>query len=245
MSRQFVIGDIHGSLRAFETLLGLLELSSKDTLILLGDYVDRGPDSRGVMERILALRTELELVPLFGNHEEMMCEAVREVAGGKGVQSEALYGWIHCGGEETLRSYAGKRSNGTDDVERLKRVPDEHWRFLMRQCRDYHETETHIFAHATPLPQVALSEQPLYALRWRKLHDPQPHVSGKTVVVGHTRQPYGRPSSWGHTLALDTGAGTGPSQWLTAFSLGEDYLWQANEQGEHQQGPFDRLGLRL
>ena len=72
LGRLLAIGDIHGCLPALETVLAAVSPRPNDTLVLLGDYVDRGPQSRGVIERLLALKEQCCLVPLLGNHDEMM-----------------------------------------------------------------------------------------------------------------------------------------------------------------------------
>ena len=72
--RTIAISDIHGCLAALDTLLAAIEPQPADTLVLLGDYIDRGPHSRGVIERLLALQQKCHLVPLLGNHDEMMLD---------------------------------------------------------------------------------------------------------------------------------------------------------------------------
>ncbi len=95
--RTLAIGDIHGCLRAFDTLLEMVSPTLDDTLVTLGDYVDRGPDSRGVIERLLSLEKFTQFVPLRGNHEEMMCAARDGRAD--------LHFWMRVGGDETVASY--------------------------------------------------------------------------------------------------------------------------------------------
>ena len=77
VSRTLAIGDVHGCLTALDTLLGFVELRPTDQLIFLGDYVDRGPDSKGVLDRLIELRRLHEVVFLRGNHEVMMANAGR------------------------------------------------------------------------------------------------------------------------------------------------------------------------
>ena len=92
--RTLAIGDIHGCLTALDALLARVAPRPEDRLITLGDYVDRGPDSRGVLERLIPLFDHGRLVPLRGNHDEMMVDAHR---GG----DPRL--WLACGGQETSR----------------------------------------------------------------------------------------------------------------------------------------------
>jgi serine/threonine protein phosphatase 1 len=116
MSRLIAIGDIHGCAAALDAVLAEIRLQPDDCLVLLGDYVDRGPDSRQVINRILALQQKYQVIPLMGNHELMMLDSFED-------HSQAFY-WLQCGGKETLDSYGG---DPTD-------VPREHLDFI-RGCR--------------------------------------------------------------------------------------------------------------
>ena len=129
MKRTIAIGDIHGCAQALAALIDVLAPTSTDTLVLLGDYVDRGPDSRGVLEKLLDVQRQCSLVPLLGNHEIMMLSVLSG-------DMPALF-WERYGGYETLLSYNGE----------LTGVDASHWEFL-RQCRRYFETDTHLFMHA-------------------------------------------------------------------------------------------------
>src|SRR5438128_1319674 len=95
--RTLAIGDIHGCLRAFDALLEEVDPQPGDVLVILGDYVDRGPDSKGVLDRMLALGERCRCLPLKGNHELMML-AGREDA-------EHFNEWLKSGGKQTLASY--------------------------------------------------------------------------------------------------------------------------------------------
>jgi len=212
VTRHFAIGDIHGCITALTTLVDFVELRADDTIVTLGDYVDRGPDSRAVMDFIINLGQTHQLVALRGNHEIMMLDA-RE-------KDSWLRPWLSYGGEETLQSYGGS----FDDV------PDTHIDFLENKLQPYYESETHIFVHANLAPDVALADQSDAALFWQKYKDPAPHSSGKTMVCGHTAQQSGMPLSNGHSVCIDTWAhGDG---WLTCLEVGSGTVWQANEAGE-------------
>jgi len=223
--RTLVIGDIHGCLRAFDSLLDAVRPAPADQLILLGDYVDRGPDSRGVIDRVLGLtRSHRNLITLTGNHEDMMLEARAD--------PYALRGWCLSGGEATLRSYAPNAATSLA----IEQVPPEHWQFLER-CRDWFETGTHIFVHGYVDPDAIMTEQQPAVLRWRKLRDARPHRSGKTVICGHTAQRDGRPAHLGFAICIDTFAYGGG--WLTCLDASSGRLWQANQQGHLQVGHID------
>ena len=142
MTRHLAIGDIHGCINALTSLIEFVEPGAEDTIVTLGDYVDRGPDSAAVLDFVIKLGSTHNLVPLRGNHEIMMLDA-RDKKGWLGP-------WLSYGGEETLQSYGGS-FNG---------VPDSHFDFLENSLLPYHECETHFFVHANAAPGVALADQP-------------------------------------------------------------------------------------
>lgn len=215
--RQFAIGDIHGCLAALQVLGKELAFGDDDTVITLGDYVDRGPDSRGVIDFLLGLQMRCRLVALRGNHEIMMLRARDD--------RSLLMDWIACGGGSTLDSYG---ATGFQDV------PGSHWDFLAGTLR-CHETEHDFFVHANVLPDLALADQPDYNLFWEHLGGAvSPHVSGRRMVCGHTPQTSGRPLDLGHAVCLDTNACGGG--WLTCLETESGMYWQANQQGELRTG---------
>lgn len=207
----YAIGDIHGCLRALERVLGAVRPSRDDTVILLGDYVNRGPDSRGVIDRILYLKNETNLIALRGNHDATMIAA----RGKDGLGSS----WRQMGGAPTLASYPGGSLDG---------VPPDHWDFLVEYCRDWYETPTHIYVHATADPKLDMADQTTHELYWQRLNPrAKPHRSGKTVVCGHTSQRDGRPLDLGHTVCIDTGCVYG--LWLTGLEVETGHYWQVSD----------------
>ncbi len=128
--RQLAIGDIHGCLTALQVLDQELAFGDGDTVVTLGDYVDRGPDSRGVIDFLLDIRKRCRLVALRGNHEIMMMRARDD--------RSSLLNWIACGGDTTLDSYGAA---GFQDV------PEFHWEFMADTIR-YHIAEHDFFVHA-------------------------------------------------------------------------------------------------
>ena len=219
--RILAIGDLHGCSRAFDTLLAAVQPTPDDLLITLGDYVDRGPDVRGVLDRLVRLRDTHQLIALLGNHDQMMLEARSNYP--------MLENWLRAGGAATLASYASPGERAT-----LEDVPAEHWDFLEQHCRNWYETERHFFVHANAYYDVPLAEQPTYMLLWEKLHQPRPHLSGKVMVCGHTRQKNGVPLDLEHAVCIDTWPdGKG---WLTCLEVLSGKVWQANQQGERRGG---------
>lgn len=219
--RVLAIGDIHGCSRALDHLLAAFVPRKSDLLITLGDYVDRGPNSAGVIERLMGLHSRCKLICLRGNHEQLMLDARKG--------SDRLAEWMHTGGQATLASYRNEVSSGT-----LFDVPEEHWEFLEKTCVDWHETRTHMFVHAGVDPLLPMEEQPEFILRWERFRDPKPHLSGKIVVCGHTSQKTGTPRNVGHAICIDTDACR--KGWLTCYEVTTGYLWQTNQAGELRAG---------
>lgn len=224
--RVLTIGDVHGCITALRTVTAAAGLGPDDLLVTLGDYVDRGPDSRAVLDWLIERPFGGEIVTLRGNHDVMMLDARAD--------SDMLAGWLLCGGDATLESYA--RQGGLDAWQA---VSDEHWDFLKKTHRFY-ETETHIFVHATVHPKLDMKDQDDLALFWEKLSDPRPHRSGKTVICGHTAQHDGVPRAFStpkhsaHTICIDTWVyGDG---WLTCLDIEEGRYWQGNEAGQTRSG---------
>ncbi|MHB1424458.1 MAG: metallophosphoesterase family protein [Gemmataceae bacterium] len=232
--RLLAIGDIHGCLTALHALLEIVSPQPNDQIVALGDYVDRGPDSRGVLERLIALHDRGRFVPLLGNHDIMMLDARR---------SRDL-DWLLVGGKQTLESYGVSGDDidallagvdcGSDPHAMLSKVPKRHWKFLEKECRPYYETEEHIFVHANLYPDVPLNEQPDSMLYWEKLVEPCEHESGKIMICGHTRQKSGVPLDLGTSICIDTNIYDGG--WLTCLDVQSSRLWQANEQGQTRTG---------
>ncbi|QDT15969.1 metallophosphoesterase [Alienimonas californiensis] len=218
--RYFALGDVHGCATALAALLDALPLRPGDVVIPLGDLVDRGPDSRGVLDRLIRFEADfprVELIPLRGNHEIMM----REARGGV----EERRRWLECGGDATLGSYAPLGRGAS-----LKDVPAEHWTFLNERLHAYHESDDCLFVHANLYPDLPLAEQPDFMLYWEFCHEPPPpHQSGKRMICGHTRQRSGLPRVMENAVCIDTGACKGG--WLTGLCAETGEVWQADERG--------------
>lgn len=223
MSRLLAIGDIHGCATALDTLLDVVRVRHEDTLVTLGDYVNRGPNSKGVLDRLCALQSQTHLIPLRGNHELAMLDAF-------GSRDNFEF-WLQMGGDATLRSYG---------ITTLDGIPQPHLLFL-RSLRSWHETENHFFVHANVWPEDDLEDQDYYILHWAKLTSPQPrHKSGKTMICGHTPQRSGLPKNWGFAVCIDTAAARGG--WLTCLDVRRGHYWQADDDGRTREGdlePFD------
>ena len=233
MSRHLAIGDIHGCITALTTLIDFVAPSADDTIVTLGDYVDRGPDSRAVLDFIIGLGENHHLVALRGNHEIMMMDS-RET-------KSWLHAWLQYGGDATLKSYAASK----DQPGSLANIPEKHIDFLENQLVSYHECPSHFFVHAFADPKLALQLQTDATLFWRKYIDPQPHCSGKIMVCGHTPQRSGLPANDSHSVCIDTWAYA--DGWLTCLDVDSGTIWQANEAGDRRRlalGELDR-GVKI
>jgi serine/threonine protein phosphatase 1 len=188
-------------------------------VIALGDYVDRGPDSRGVIDFLIALSVRCKLITLRGNHEIMMLRAQDD--------RSALVEWTASGGDRTLNSYAATSFSD---------IPETHWDFL-NATLPFYETERDFFVHANALPDMPLEDQPDYMLYWEFIGDPPPHESGKRMICGHTSQKSGDPLNFGHAVCIDTYAHGGG--WLTCLETKSDLYWQASQRGVVRRGMLD------
>ncbi len=212
-ARTIAIGDIHGCSAAFHALIEAIHPQPDDVMVTLGDYINRGLDSRDVLDRLIDLGRRCRLVPILGNHDQMLLEAR------SGLHPTT---WLGMGGIATLDSY------GTD--RDLALIPDEHFAFL-EGCLDHHETETHIFVHANYDPELPMAEQSVSMLRWESLRDmtPGPHDSGKIVIVEHSSQKSGEILDLGHLKCIDTHCHGGG--WQTALEVNAGDVWQVDREG--------------
>jgi len=212
LGRLIAIGDIHGHSLALRSLIRLINPGSQDVVVTLGDYVNRGPDSSGVLETLLELQTQCRLIPILGNHDEIMLDSRND--------RHAEGRWMYQGGEATLRSYGVDKS--------IKNVPESHWEFIAK-CLPLYSMESFLFVHANYCWHSGLADQPPALLRWLSLNEsiPQPHISGKTVILGHTLGPL---RDLGFCRCIDTGCGFGGR--LTAIDVNSNECWQVTETGE-------------
>ena len=212
--RLFAIGDVHGCARELDLLLTQINPRSGDTLVFLGDYIDRGPDARTVIDLILDLRRRCEVICLKGNHEDMFLDFLeRPASKGAGL-------FILNGGSATLASYG----SGGGSFE----VPREHIEFLYT-LKLWHETEQYFFVHAG-VPEQALSsirEEDDAFLLWAR----EPFLSSeykweKKIIHGHTPMPIVERRA--NRINIDTGCVFDGH--LTAVELPSETLIQVRRQ---------------
>jgi serine/threonine protein phosphatase 1 len=219
--RTLAIGDIHGCLKPLKSLWEAIDFQPEDRMIFLGDYVDRGPDSKGVIDFLIRLQQQRsDVVFLSGNHEEKFLLSQMDLTD----RNHWFEAW---GGIQTLESYG---PNGFEDV------PESHWEFL-RKAKPYFETESHIFVHATLEADIPLSQQLPFTLIHKKFGNPRPHMSGKAMICGHTAQKSHLPLNLGHAVCIDTDPGRGG--WLTCLHAETGDYWQTNFNGDLRLGSLD------
>jgi len=218
--RTLAIGDIHGCNAALLTLLNRVRPAAGDKIIFVGDYIDRGPTSRQVIETLLELRKACSPIFLRGNHEVMILDAREDSL------KENL--WQSYGGLETLFSYG---ANYRQDWASM--IPVSHWEFFETTAK-YHETDTHIFVHACLDPDLDMKAQPDWLLYWEFFEGLRPHYSGKRIICGHTPQHSGEIKNAGFAVCIDTRPAAGG--WLSCLDVSAGKFWQAKENGETRDG---------
>jgi serine/threonine protein phosphatase 1 len=194
MGRIFAIGDVHGCLDKLHTMMKRIRIDEEeDTLIFLGDYIDRGPDSREVVDFILELKKKLKnVICLLGNHEQVFLNFFFYH-----IDTDLFY---FNGGETTIASYGLVK---TAEEEKIN-VPETHLEFF-RSLLPYYETEDYIFVHAGLRPDIALEKQDINDLIWIRYEFVRSTCDfGKIVVFGHTSLP--EPLIQPNKIGIDTGA---------------------------------------
>lgn len=160
----YAIGDVHGCLDPLRRLMDQIHLSEMDEVVFIGDYVDRGPDSKGVIDYLLTLRGRYTF--LMGNHERMFLDF---------LQGKERFLFLYNGGEATLESYGG-----------VGEIPAAHLDFLNRLI-PYYEADEYLFVHGGIRPGIPLQDQDPRDLLWiREEFYAYPGRYPKTVVFGHT-----------------------------------------------------------
>ena len=220
--RRFVIGDVHGCSKALRTLIETIDPTPEDEVIFLGDYIDRGPDSKNVVDQIIDLQSQCRVVALRGNHEIML------IAVALGGFDDTV--WLKNGGRATVSSYGGS----------LAKIPERHLAFY-QDLQPYYESSDSIFVHAGYDPELDMEEQDDNIIYWRHLPNPlpPPHKSGKRVFVGHTPQGGGAIMDGEHIVCIDTYCFGGG--FLTAFEIETNRVIQCDYHGHLRR--MSRLNL--
>ena len=224
MKKTCVIGDIHGCFNSLVSLLTQVEQRA-DVLVFLGDYVDRGPDSKKVIERILQLKKERpDVITLQGNHEYMLLNYLA------GMESAVF---LQVGGKQTLASYGLPADIRPADA--CTHMPQEHLSFF-QDLPLLWENQHGIYVHAGLQPGVHLSRQTNDWCLWaRDEFIRSSYRFGKPVVFGHTV--FKKPLVQKNKIGIDTGAVYGRT--LTALLLPEiEFISVPGEQEHPYPMPF-------
>lgn len=205
----FAVGDVHGCLTSLETLLERIPISwGKDYLIFLGDYIDRGPDSKAVIDLLIELKNEYSetVITLKGNHEWMLERFL------KGIDIET---YLYNGGDATLKNYFNYK------VGRIE-IPSEHLEFL-KSLKLFFELSGYVFVHAGIRPGIPLELQSEEDLLWiRDSFIFSEEEMPKVVIFGHT--PFPMPLVLKDRIGIDTGCVYGG--FLTAVQLPDLNFYQ-------------------
>lgn len=207
--KYIAIGDIHGCAATMKVLIKELAPFYDRTFVFVGDYIDRGPNSREVINFLLDFQEKVDCVFLRGNHEQMMLDALR--GGDRQL-------WLMNGGRSTINSY-------NNDGQRFD-LPEKHMQFY-NDTKFYHDTEDYFFVHAGISPAKTIAESikdknEMQDFLWIRSHlNVVEKPWEKTIVFGHTPRPH--PMQKSRMIGIDTGcvydrAGYGK---LTAVKLPE------------------------
>jgi serine/threonine protein phosphatase 1 len=219
--RVYAVGDVHGCLDKLVALhwavaADLAAHPVRDSVLVhLGDYVDRGPDSAGVLWLLAGsvAAPVTRRVDLMGNHEAMMIRALRE--GGKAASQ-----WLDNGGEQTLLSYKVAEPLKLKPKAWREAVPETHTAWI-NHLDVMHREGTYVFVHAGIRPGLSLKSQNREDLMWIR----EPFLSDKSprdVVVVHGHTPREEPEIRSNRIGIDTGAAMGGV--LTCLVLEDDTL---------------------
>lgn len=201
MSNTFAIGDIHGRLDLLEEALDHLykEFPEGGKIVFLGDYIDRGPDSRGVLEKLIAGPPDnWEFICLKGNHDQFM-EMYKD--------DNLAYSWMLNGGNTTIEQYVGNINRLA--ASGMTEMPEEFLDHVewIKELPKYYEDEHRVYVHASVDTNLSLDDHSDRELLWDRYPDTHSGgYRGKYVVHGHTPQRDGSPSVFHNRINIDTGA---------------------------------------
>ena len=202
-SRVIAIGDIHGEIEKLNSLLKKLEPKKEDTLIFLGDYIDKGKHSKEVIEKLLKLQKQTNCIFLKGNHEDMLLKAYNT----RNEKDVTL--WLLNGGLETYENYG--------DFEKIFFMHKD----FFENLKPYYLTEKYLFVHAGINNEKTLQmqdENDLFYVRFEFIN--KSHPFSQKIIFGHT--PFDEPHLQNDKIGIDTGCGNYPDGKLCAFICEEE-----------------------
>lgn len=173
--RTFVISDIHGNNIAFRKALKHVKFKKTDRLIILGDFIDRGEDSKGVLDTILLLKEHnFNLICLKGNHEEMLLDSFENI--------NNLNSWLKNGGEKTLLSFL---------TSSIDKIPAKYID-LIKSFVNYYEVDNYIFVHASLNMKIENPYSDIETILWErepyKYYD-ENWIKDRILIHGHNPTP--------------------------------------------------------
>lgn len=225
------VGDIHGHRDRLTNLLARLPLQPTDRMVFIGDYIDRGPDTPGVIDDLIALsQARPNTVFLRGNHEQMMLECRADYdndwAAQNQIAPDPMHYWKTEGAGQTVYAYRQRYGQGTW----YETIPREHWTFFLSTQMEFREG-SYLFVHAGIVPPGFAWREPVDPRLWiRKEFIQYRGDLGAIVVYGHTPIEEGRPRIGANKVGIDTACAYGGP--LTAVGLPEPYdvesvaVWQ-------------------
>ena len=186
-NRLIAIGDIHGEIEKLNLLIEKLKPTLNDTIIFLGDYIDRGKDSKAVISRLIDLKKEPNCIFLMGNHEDVLLNVL------KTKNTEYVEHWLSIGGIATFKNYGDTF------------LPLSHIKFL-KGLKLYYQTEDYFFVHAGINPVKSLQEQEKSDFLWiREDFIYKKHNLKQKIIFAHT--PFEVPFIQPDKIGIDTGCG--------------------------------------
>ena len=204
MKKTWAIGDIHGChkelMALYDKLLKAGLRPKKDVVVFIGDYIDRGPDSKKVVSQLIKWHKEYpHWVFLYGNHEDIFKNWID--GGQKYEESSQWSCFLSNGGKETLKSYGLSEPIKTG-------IPKTHIKFLTKETKMMYETDDYVFVHGGLVPKLPISEQLsnqtyINAILWaREGFINSHHKWGKKVIFGHTPAYNGKWGTFGYPIVM-------------------------------------------
>lgn len=231
MNKIFAFSDVHGS---YDEMMGLYKQlpinPKKDQLIVLGDFIDRGPDTKKVVEQLMAWKKKYpHWQILYGNHEDLMLDTL--MYNGRIYDSFDL--WYQQGGRETFYSYIpDELSNYEKAIIQIKEaIPQEHLEWIAALPRFY-QTDKYIFVHGGVKPGKTVEETETQDVLWiRDEFIYSDYDWGKKVIFGHTpnEKDLGMPIIMGNKIGIDGAVGASGYKNLIGLELpSENFYFEAN-----------------
>jgi serine/threonine protein phosphatase 1 len=197
--RYIAITDIHGELEKLENVLSKIETRPDDIFVFLGDYIDRGPDSKGVVEKVIEISKKNKTITLIGSHEYALLHA----------KSDDYYNYLfwNYGGPATVKSYGGK-------FENILKIHGD----FFRNLKFYYQTKDYFFVHAGIDPKYSLEEQCETDFVYiRSAFYRNKHNLPQKIIFGHTE--FDAPLVQDDKICIDLGCGKYKNAKLCALIL--------------------------